>query len=133
MANKFLLEIFAADKYFFNGECEKLVFPSTDGSRGVLPGHEGMICCVTSGEIQYFTDGEWKRAIVSEGFAEIMPDFVKIFADSVETPEEIDLVRAESAKARAEERLRQQLSNRQYIHTQYALKRAMARIKAVNK
>ena len=60
----------------------------------------------------------------------LMPTFVKLFADSVERPEEIDVLRAEAAKARAQERLRQQLSTRQYIHTHAALKRAMARIKA---
>lgn len=133
MAKSFRLDIYAADKFFYGGDCEQLIFPSTDGSRGVLPGHEGMICCLTSGEIQYKVSGEWQRAVVSEGFVEIMPEFVKLFADSVERPEDIDVVRAEAAKARAEERLRQQLSTKQYIHTQAALKRAMARIKAVGK
>ena len=62
-----------------------------------------------------------------------MPTFVKLFADSIERPEEIDVLRAQAAKARAQERLRQKLSTRQYIHTNMALKRAMARIKAAGK
>jgi F-type H+-transporting ATPase subunit epsilon len=62
-----------------------------------------------------------------------MPNFVKMFADTVERPDEIDVIRAQAAKARAEERLRQQLSTQQYVHTQAALKRAMARIKAAGK
>lgn len=129
----FRLDILAADKYFFHGEAQELVFPSTDGMRGVLPGHEGMICCLSAGELRFRVDGEWRRAIVSDGFLEIMSDFVKIFADSVESPEEIDINRAKAAKARAEERLRQKLSTKQYIHTQLALKRAMARINAAGK
>jgi F-type H+-transporting ATPase subunit epsilon len=104
-----------------------------DGRRGVLAGHEGMICCLTAGEVRFRVNGETRRAIVSEGFVEIMPTFVKLFADSIERPEEIDVLRAEAAKARAQERLRQQLSTKQYIHTHAALKRAMARIKAANK
>ena len=36
-------------------------------------------------------------------------------------------------KAERKERLRQQLSTRQYVHTHMALKRAMARIKAASK
>lgn len=129
----FRLDILACDKDFFHGEAQELVFPSTDGTRGVLPGHEGMICCLSAGELRFRVDGEWRRAIVSDGFLEIMPRFVKIFADSVETPEEIDINRAKAAKARAEERLRQKLSTKQYIHTQLALKRAMARINAAGK
>ena len=62
-----------------------------------------------------------------------MPNFVKMFADTVERPEDIDIKRAEAAKARAEERLRQQLSTKQYYHTKAALNRAMARIKAAGK
>lgn len=130
MAEKtFKLEILAADRNFFSGECRHIIFPSIDGSRGVLPGHEAMICCLVEGEIKFMVDGQWQRAIVSEGFVEIMPEYVKVFADTVEKPEEIDVLRAKAARARAEERLRQQLSTRQYLHTQMALKRAMARIK----
>ena len=126
----FKLDILAADRNFFHGECESLQFPCTDGMRGVLPGHEAMICCLTAGELRFKVNGEWQRAIVSDGFLEVMPDFVRIFADSVERPEEIDRKRAEAARERAEERLRQKLSTRQYVHTQMALKRAMARINA---
>ena len=126
----FRLDILAADRNFFHGEAESLQFPSTDGMRGVLPGHEAMICCLTAGELRFKVDGEWQRAVVSDGFVEVMPDFVRMFADSVERPEEIDLRRAEAAKERAQERLRQQLSTRQYVHTKMALKRAMARINA---
>ncbi|MCB6615042.1 ATP synthase F1 subunit epsilon [Ruminococcus sp. 210702-SL.1.03] len=133
MAKTFKLDILACDKYFFSGDCEEVIFPSIDGSRGVMAGHEPMICCLSAGEIQYRCDGEWHRAIVSEGFLEVMPDFVKMFADTVERPEDIDIKRAEAAKARAEERLRQQLSTKQYYHTKAALNRAMARIKAAGK
>ena len=129
----FRLDILASDKDFFHGEAEELVFPSTDGMRGVLPGHEGMICCLSAGEMKFRIDGKWQYAIVSDGFLEIMPDFVKVFADSVERPEEIDVNRAQAAKQRAEERLRQHLSTKQYIHTQAALKRAMARINATGR
>ena len=133
MAKTFKLDILAADKYFYSGECEEMTFPSMDGRRGVKAGHEGMICCLTAGEVRFKVNGEEHRAIVSEGFVEIMPTFVKLFADSIERPEEIDVLRAQAAKARAQERLRQKLSTRQYIHTNMALKRAMARIKAAGK
>ena len=133
MSRSFKLDILAADKYFFSGDCEEIIFPSIDGSMGVLGGHEPMICCLSEGEIQFRCDGEWRRAIVSQGFLEVMPNFVKVFADSVERPEDIDLLRAQAAKERAEERLRQKLSTKQYIHTQAALKRAMARIKVAGK
>lgn len=133
MAKTFHLDIIASDKYFFSGECERLIFPGIDGSYGVLAGHEPMISCLSSGELRYMCDGEWHSAAVSDGFLEIMPDFVKILADTVERPEDIDRKRAEAAKERAEERLRQKLSIKQYYHTQAALNRAMARLKLSDK
>ena len=52
MAKTFKLDILAADKYFYSGECEEMTFPSMDGRRGVKAGHEGMICCLTAGALQ---------------------------------------------------------------------------------
>lgn len=129
MAKTFRLDVLASDKYFFSGDCEELIFPCVDGSFGVLPNHEPMISCLSAGDMRFKIDGEWHDAVVSDGFLEIMPDYVKIFADTVESPESIDRKRAEAARARAQERLRQHLSLQEYYHTQAALKKALARLK----
>ena len=72
-------------------------------------------------------------AVVSQGLAEIMPDRVMILAASAEHPDEIDLKRAEAARERAEERLRQKLSMREYYNSKAALARALARLKAARR
>ena len=46
-----------------------------------------------------------------------------------EHPEEIDRKRAEAARERAEERLRQKQSIHEYYHSKAALARAVARLK----
>ena len=56
-----------------------------------------------------------------------MPSYVTLLADTVERPEEIDEKRAEAAKERAEEKLRQKQSISEYYHTQAALSKALAR------
>ena len=129
MVNKFKLDLIASDHVFFSGECDELVFPGLDGYIGVLPNHQPTITCISAGEIRFRVGDEWHNAIVSVGFVEIMPKFVNILADSIENPEDIDIKRAEAAKERAEERLRQKLSIKQYYHTQAALSRAMTRLK----
>lgn len=70
------------------------------------------------------------EVVVSDGFAEIMPDYVILLVSSAERPEEIDRKRAERARERAEERLRQKQSIREYHLSKAALARAMARLKA---
>ena len=62
-----------------------------------------------------------------------MPDKAVILADSCELPEEIDIKRAEEARLRAEEQLRQKQSIQEYYETQAALNRAMNRLKISQK
>ena len=129
MATTFYLEIIASDRKFFTGECEEMVFPAIDGSRGILPGHEAMITALEAGEMKFKVNGQWKYAAVSEGFVEIMPNNVILLADTVELPEEIDINRANEAKLRAQEKLRQKQSLKEYYQTQASLNRAMNRLK----
>lgn len=129
MAKTFLLEIIASDRVFFTGQCESLVIPGIDGAHGILANHERTVTCLAAGEMKYKIGEEWKYAAVSDGYAEISGDHVVIIADTVERPEEIDVKRAQEAKERAEERLRQKQSIKEYYHTQIALNKAMNRLK----
>ena len=54
---------------------------------------------------------------------------VTILVDTAERPEEINVRRAEEAKERAEEQLRQKQSLQEYYRTQASLARAMNRLK----
>lgn len=133
MSSTFSLKIVASDKQFYDGECEMIIFPSIDGYHGVLPKHESMVTVIISGELKFKVNGEWNYAAVSDGFIEIMPNEVILLADTVELPQDIDVKRAEEAKQRAEERLRQKQSMLEYHHSQAALSRAMARLKVTVK
>lgn len=129
MDNVFYLEILATDHPFYSGKCENLVFPTIDGLVGILPNHEPMITIVSAGEIKFMVDGKWRYCAVSDGYFEIKNNKVYILADTVELPEEIDVKRAEAAKRRAEERLKQKESLMEFYHTQAALNKAMNRLK----
>lgn len=133
MAKTFYLEIISADRIFFQGDCEHLVITAIDGLLGILPGHEPLVTSLPTGELKYMVDGVWKHAAISEGFIEVMPDRAVILADSCELPEEIDVKRAEEARQRAEEMLRQKQSIREYYETQAALNRAINRLKISQK
>ena len=130
---QFHLEIITPDRTFFIGEAQSLVFPSIDGSMGVEGGHEPMATALEPGELRYQVEGTWNCAVVSQGMVEVMPDRVMVLAASAERPEEIDYKRAEAARERAEERLRQHLSMRDYYRSKAALARALARLKAAKR
>lgn len=131
--NTFNLEIVATDKVFYRGECESLVFPALDGEKGVLAGHEIMVSAIKAGELRYTVGGKLRLAAVGNGFIEILGDKVVIICDFVERPQDIDIKRAQLAKERAEERIRLKRSEIEYVHSQAALARAMARLKVTSK
>lgn len=133
MAKTFQLEIIASDHPFYKGECEMLIFPGLDGEHGIMARHEAMVTCISAGELRFLVDGKWQYAAVSAGFVEITPNYVVLLADTVERPEEIDVNRANEARIRAEERLRQKQSIMEYYHTQAALNRAMNRLKVTKR
>lgn len=129
MAKTFRIEILASDHPFYQGECEMVIFPGLDGEIGVLADHEPMVTCIMAGEMRYKVDGEWHYAAVTDGIVEITPNHVEILSDTIEKPEDIDRHRAELAKQRAEEKLRQQLSKQEYYQTMAAVNRAVNRLK----
>lgn len=125
----FTLDLVAPRKVVYSGPAEQLTFMSVDGSYGVLHGHEPTLTALAEGLVRFFVDGRWQEYVSSDGFVEIMPDYVRLVAMSMERPEDIDLQRAELAKERAEEKLHRSLSRQQFIQTQAALSRALARLK----
>lgn len=133
MAKTFHLEIIATDRIFFQGECEHLVIRAIDGLIGIMAGHEPLVTSLPTGEMKYMVDGKWHYAAISGGFIQVMPDSAVILADSCELPEEIDIKRAEEAKERAAEMLRQKQSIKEYYQTQAALNRAINRLKISQK
>ncbi|MDE5862220.1 MAG: ATP synthase F1 subunit epsilon [Ruminococcus sp.] len=133
MSKTFHLEIIATDRVFYNGDCEHLVITAIDGLIGIMYGHEPLVTSLPTGELKYMVDGQWHYAAISEGFIQVMPESSIILADSCELPEEIDIKRAEEARIRAEEKLKQKQSIMEYYHTQTALNRAMNRLKISQK
>jgi F-type H+-transporting ATPase subunit epsilon len=129
MAPTFFLEIVTPERTFFIGEIQEVIVKTLAGEIGVLKGHTPLVSAVEIGVARIKkSDGTWVEAVVSQGFMEVTNDYAILLTDSAEWPEEIDENRARRAKERAEERLTSHLSKLEYIRTQAALHRAIARL-----
>ena len=80
------------------------------------------------GEITYKHGGTTHHFSVAWGFAEVLPDKVTILAQTAERAEEIDVKRAQEAKARAEAALARAEADLDFDATLFALKRAEVRL-----
>jgi F-type H+-transporting ATPase subunit epsilon len=99
------LQIVSADKSLVNEKVDEVEIPGADGYFGVLPGHTPLLALLGAGEMWYRRGPEVHHLVIAFGFAEVQPDAVTILAQIAEKADEIDVLRAEAAKKRAEERL----------------------------
>ena len=76
MENTFYLEIITPDRQFYTGPATNLTMPALDGEYGVQPGHEPVVTALRPGTVRFQADGTPHKVVVSDGFAEIMPDYL---------------------------------------------------------
>lgn len=128
------LEVITPSKKAYEGSIKSITLPGTLGSFQVLYNHAPILSSLEIGEITVVeTTGTVKHYSVGGGTVEVLNNKVLVLAESFETPEEIDIRRAEEAKKRAEERLKAHSSENDLDRAEIALKRAINRIKVSRK
>lgn len=127
----FCVHILAADRNFYEGPCESLIVPASDGELGILAHHSNMIAAVMPGTLRFRLPGEaaWQLAAVSAGMVKVEENDVVVLVDSAERPEEIDAARARRKADEAREALLQQKSLQEHKIAEASLARALNRLR----
>ena len=131
--DKLILEIVTPDRRVVREEVDEVVCPGIEGEFGVLPGHTPFLTALKIGELNYRIGDQRKYIAITWGYAEVDHDRVEILADMAETAEEIDLRRAEEAKAKAESKLRGTPEEVEFEQAQVSLEKAVIRIQVAGK
>ena len=116
------------DRVFYHDDATFVELSTSEGDIGVYPGHIPLTAVVLS----IHNGNDVKKAAVHGGIIEILKDKITILAEVAEWSDEIDVERANEARLRAEKRLASHDSNLDMVRAETALKRSLARIKAVN-
>ena len=133
MPDTFKLEIVTPEKQVVKDvAAEEAQIPGQNGYLGILPGHAPLITELKAGALTYRASGATHTLAVAWGFAEVLPDKVTILAETAERPQDIDVARAEKAKAKAEELLKSNNPEVDYDRAEGALERAETRIKVAS-
>ena len=127
----FSLKILACDRLFFEGDCDKLIFPAYDGDVEILANHEQLTAQIAIGELRYVATGvsDWQKAVVSGGIVTVDNNVVTVIVYSAEKPEEIDAARARAAKEKAEAELKEKQSGIDRRISSDSLNRAVQRLR----
>lgn len=127
--DKLKFEIVTAESVIYSDDVDIVVAPGIQGQMGILPSHAPLLTTLQPGELVVRKDGEETAIFVSGGFLEIMQDRVTVLADTAERAEEIDIARAEEAKVRAEERVKEHVPEMDLARVEAALRRSLMRLK----
>lgn len=129
--NQFVLKIITPDRVFYEDTVEMVEFNTIEGEVGIYAKHVPTTMIIAPGILTITKDGATKDAALHAGFAEVLTDQVTIMAEVVEWPEEIDVERAEAARERAENRLKEKADGLDSVRAEAALARSIARIHVV--
>lgn len=124
------LQIVSADRSLVNEQVDEVQIPGADGYLGILPGHTQLLTTMQVGMLWYRQGAEKHYLSIAFGFAEVQPDRVTVLAQIAEKAEEIDPIRAETAKKRAEERLVKPTMDMDFERARIAMIKALVRLQA---
>ena len=124
------LKIITHEKIVFDGEVDELVISTTTGQIGILKDHIPITTSLEIGVTKAKIGENFKYFATMGGVFQFKDNNAVILTDVCEDSCDIDVVRAKSAKERAEARLKEANAELDTQRAQAALARALARLQA---
>jgi F-type H+-transporting ATPase subunit epsilon len=129
---QFKLRIVTPKGIYKETEIEMLNLRTTAGQIGILANHIPLASAIEISQMDYIQNNEKKVFAISGGFVYVNEDETTIIANAIESPEEIDARRAEEAKKRAENRLKNKTEDIDIRRAEIALMKALNRLHVKN-
>lgn len=123
------LKIVTPERVVFEDEVEAVYAKAVDGEIGILPKHIPMITPLEIGSLSYVKAGHKEPAAVMGGLLSTDGFNVTVLSEASELKTDVDKMRAEQSKERAESRLREKAETLDTERAQRALARALTRLK----
>ena len=128
MASQFYLQIITPERTFYQGEVESVIIPTVGGQMGVLKGNIPLITALQSGEVKIKKDGKWHYAANSDGFAEVTPDKVLLFCETIFWPDEMEMEQLKEKERHQREEMQYARDKKAYTLAKTSLMRTHAKI-----
>ena len=132
-SDKIKLKIITHEKVVYENEVDELYVQSVDGRLGILPNHIPIVCALNIGVTKVIVGKNSECITTMAGVLQFSENEATILTDIAEVSADIDLVRANAAKERAQSRLQAQKDKIDVLRAELALAKAIARISAKDK
>lgn len=128
------VDVVSAESSIFSGEAKFVALPGESGELGILPKHTPLITRIKPGAVRIEkADGTEEFVFVAGGILEVQPNVVTVLADTAIRGHDLDEAKANEAKQRAEESLRNKDAAIDYAAAQAELASAVAQLAAIRK
>jgi len=128
------LEVVTPERLAFAEEVRWVTLPGVSGVMTVLPRHAPLMSLLQPGELVICRpSGEEVLYAVGGGVVEVRPDKVVVLADAAEREDEIDIARAEAARQRAEQLLKEGVPPERRRQLELTLRKSYARLRVARR
>ena len=124
------LKIITHERIIFDGDVDEIVIQTKAGQMGILKDHVPVTTTLDIGVTKAKIGESYKYFATMGGIFQFKDNIATILADICEDGCNIDVTRANEAKARAELRLKEDAAKIDTQRAQAALARALARLEA---
>jgi len=134
MADKIKLRVVTPSRLMLDEEVDEVTATGELGEFGVLPNHISFLSTLVPGEMSYKQGASKRILAVSGGYAEVLDNVMTVLAPAAEFGAEIDTVRAQRAKERAEKQMAElNREEKDFELAEVALQRALVRLEVASK
>ena len=128
MAATLKLEIVTPEAKIYSEDVDMVTLPGIEGEMGIYPMHIPLMTQIAHGEIIARKGGVDHYLATGEGFVQITGDRVAILTDMAIKADDIDEMKAEEARKKAEARLAEKLTDEETATVQAALLHSMTQL-----
>lgn len=116
-------------------DVESVSLPTASGEITILPHHIPLVSALVAGEARVIKNGQTDLLAVSGGFIEIQPNSkIIVLADTAERAENININRAEEARKKAEEIMKEkQKDDVDYARLASQIEKELVRLRVARK
>src|SRR3954466_2838204 len=129
MAGTLKLEIVTPEATVYSEDVEMVTLPGVSGEMGIYPMHVPLMTQIIPGEIAVRKDSRDYFLAVGGGFVEITGERISILTDMALQAENIDELKAEEARKRAEARLQEKLTDEEVASVNASLIHSLTQLK----
>lgn len=127
------LEIITPERIVYQDEVSEVVVPTVSGQITILPNHIPLLTKIAPGELIIKKQEKDQFLAIESGFLELSNNKISILADYAVRSEEIEIAKVQEAQKRAQKRMEEKGTERDFAEAEALFKRTLLELKIAEK